>query len=411
MHFRFFLVLSIIASLFLIPTHRCFAAGGQQDFEIVESVPVETTLDVPEVRNTDQVWLEMINGATKTIDIEQFYFAARKGEPLDKVLDALERAADRGVAVRIITEESFRNQTISSCERLSKRRNISWKWISIFKDLGGIQHSKFFVVDGENVYLGSANFDWRALRHINEMGVHVRHRECGRMLEDLFNLDWKLCDAKSLKDASALFGREHYKVPFRVRDKDGEIVEFTPVFDPSGYITDNDLWEGKKLFDLIRSARKSLHLQVLTYSPITREKEYWPELDDTLRATACKGVEIKAVLSDWSMRKPDIFYLKSLGVLPNINIKLSTIPQWSGGFIPYSRVQHSKYLLIDENTSWIGSSNWERGYFYTCRNVGMIINSRKINNLLRKVFFTTWESNYAQPLDLNRDYVMPKRSE
>ncbi|MGV8122981.1 MAG: phospholipase D-like domain-containing protein [Candidatus Xenobiia bacterium LiM19] len=411
MHFRFFFTLFVIAALFLISTHGCIAAGGQESFEIVESVPVETTLDVPEVRHTDEVWLEMINGARKTIDIEQFYFATNKGEPMDKVLDALEKAADRGVAIRIITEENFRSQTISSCERLSKRKNISWKWISIFKDLGGIQHAKYFVVDGKNVYIGSANFDWRSLKHINEMGVHVRHNECGRMIEDLFELDWKLCDAKNLKEAAPLFGKMHYKVPLRVKDQSGEIIEFTPVFDPAEYLTDNDLWEGKRLFSLIRSARKSLHLQMLTYTPITREKEYWPELDDSLRTAEYKGADIKAVLSDWSMRKPDIFYLKSLAVLPNVHIKLSTIPQWSGGFIPYSRVQHSKYLLIDDDTSWIGSSNWEKGYFYTSRNVGMIINSRKINNLLRKVFFTTWESNYAQPLDLNRDYVMPKRSE
>ncbi len=411
MRFRFFFALLVIVSLLLFSRYGCVAASGQQMLELVESVPVETTLDVPEVRNTEEVWLEMINGAKKSIDIEQFYFATRKGEPMENVLEALEHAADRGVTIRVVTEESFRKETGYSFERLSKRKNISWKWISIFKEPGGIQHSKFFIVDGEDVYMGSANFDWRAIKHISEMGVHVRHREYARMVEDLFELDWKLCDAKSLKDAAPLCGKQHYKVPLKVKDSSGDTIEFCPVFDPVGYIPDSDLWEGKKLFELIRSARKDLLLQMLTYSPITREKEYWPELDDALRATANKGVDIKAVLSDWSTRKPEIFYLKSLAVLPGIHIKFSTIPEWSGGFVPFARVQHSKYLVIDEDTSWVGSSNWERGYFYSCRNMGMIIHSRKINNLLRKVFFTTWESSYVQPLDLNRDYTMPKRSE
>jgi hypothetical protein len=36
---------------------------GQQNFdiELVESIPVETTLDNPDIRNTQEVWLEMIN--------------------------------------------------------------------------------------------------------------------------------------------------------------------------------------------------------------------------------------------------------------------------------------------------------------------------------------------------------------
>lgn len=410
MRFRFIFAILMLAMVLSISIPR-LALAGEQTFELVESFPAETVLDLSDVRNTEQVWLEMINGAKKTIDIEQFYFATRAGEPMDKVIEALERAADRGVVVRIITEENFRKETTSSCERLTKKKNVTWKWISIFKDLGGIQHGKFFVVDGDNVYMGSANFDWRAIKHISEMGVHVRHAECGKMVEDLFNLDWKLCDTKSLKDAEPLFGKEHYKVPLKVRDRDGDEIEFYPVFDPVGCIPDSSLWEGKKLFELIKSARKDMLVQMLTYSPISREKQYWPELDDSLREAAYKGADIKAVFSDWSVRKPEIFYLKSLAVLPGIHIKISTMPQWSGGFIPYARVQHSKYLVVDEDMCWVGSSNWEKGYFYGSRNMGMIIRSNKINNLLRKVFFTTWNSPYAQPLDLNRDYVMPKRSE
>lgn len=32
---------------------------------------------------------------------------------------------------------------------------------------GGVLHSKFWVVDGRHIYLGSANMDWRALTQVN----------------------------------------------------------------------------------------------------------------------------------------------------------------------------------------------------------------------------------------------------
>ena len=59
---------------------------SQQNLELVESIPVEKTLNNPDIRNTLEVWLEMINSAQTTLDIEQFYISNEKGEPLDTCL-------------------------------------------------------------------------------------------------------------------------------------------------------------------------------------------------------------------------------------------------------------------------------------------------------------------------------------
>src|SRR5688500_1497355 len=42
-------------------------------FELVESAPVETTLDHPEIRNAEVVWVEMIQSAARTLDFAEFY--------------------------------------------------------------------------------------------------------------------------------------------------------------------------------------------------------------------------------------------------------------------------------------------------------------------------------------------------
>src|SRR6185436_12572336 len=72
------------------------------DFELVESVPVETILDNPEIRNTTGVWVEMINRAKRSLDFEEFYVSPKPGEPLDSVIGAVIAAAGRGVQIRFI---------------------------------------------------------------------------------------------------------------------------------------------------------------------------------------------------------------------------------------------------------------------------------------------------------------------
>ena len=54
---------------------------AQTSIELVESVPLETSLDMPDIRNTADVWLDLIRSANKSIDIEIFYLSHEPGEP------------------------------------------------------------------------------------------------------------------------------------------------------------------------------------------------------------------------------------------------------------------------------------------------------------------------------------------
>jgi hypothetical protein len=65
-------------------------------------------------------------------------------------------------------------------------------------------------------------------------------------------------------------------------------------------------------------------------------------------------VSIKLMVSNWNTDALELPYLKSLAVLPNVQIKIVTLPQAKQGFIPYARVIHSKTLEIDGQ--WRGSA-------------------------------------------------------
>ena len=57
----------------------------------------------------------------------------------------------------------------------------------------GILHTKMWLVDRRHFYVGSANFDWRSLTQVKEMGVLVMN--CPTMAQDMakiFDVYWEL---------------------------------------------------------------------------------------------------------------------------------------------------------------------------------------------------------------------------
>lgn len=167
------LFLAKVALILILST--CTFYSQENNFELVESIPVETSLDNPDIRNTQEVWLEMINSAQKTIDIEQFYISNKKGEPLDTILKAIVAAAKRGVIVRIIVDSKMYETYPDDVNWLEEQSpNIIARVLDIGKISGGIQHAKFFIIDGYEIFLGSQNFDWRALKHIHELGIRFK---------------------------------------------------------------------------------------------------------------------------------------------------------------------------------------------------------------------------------------------
>jgi phosphatidylserine/phosphatidylglycerophosphate/cardiolipin synthase-like enzyme len=68
-------------------------------------------------------------------------------------------------------------------------------------------------------------------------------------------------------------------------------------------------------------------------------------------------------------------------------------------------------MVVDGQASWIGSSNWEKDYFHDSRNVGLVVKSVAIAEMLREIFYKSWDSEYSYGVRLEEDYVPPKRAE
>lgn len=398
--------------LFFAAFSQSFAQENLLQF--VESVPVETNLGIKETHRTLHVWLEMIGNAKRSIDIEIFYLSNKAGEPLEKVIEALQTAARGGAHIRIIDDAKFYKIYPVTLDSLNNLKNIEVRSIEFFNEMGGVQHGKYFVVDSSEIFLGSQNFDWRSLKHIHEFGVRIRNRKLAAFILNIFNMDWNLA-AEGAENRNTNIGKMSAAAPVNSQNPvtvewRGEAVAVYPAFSPYDYVYTGMELDEAQLLKLINGAKNVLNIQLLSYDPAYKG-EFYPALDNALRSAAVRGVQIRLLVSDWNTRKPGIDFLKSLQVLPNIEVKLSTIPQYSGGFIPFARVEHCKFMTVDDSLSWVGTSNWGKNYFYNSRNLALILKSKAVNRLIKKVFLKSWNSQYTHSVDPSVEYEVPRIGE
>jgi phosphatidylserine/phosphatidylglycerophosphate/cardiolipin synthase-like enzyme len=370
------------------PAARIAAAAA---LELVETVPIETTLDHPELRDAAEVWLDMIGGARASIDLAEFYASSEPGSKLDAVVQALEAAVARGVRVRFLAERGFVKTYPDTLERLARGgttvRQLDLKAIHG----GGVLHAKYFIVDDRDAFVGSQNFDWRALEHNGELGARVRDPAVVGGLAAIFAADWARAGGEPVADRPA-------------PPPSGAL---TLVASPRDLLPPGVAWDLPRMVQLLDAATASITIELLTYRADT-DQGLWDELEAPLVRAAARGVQVQLLLADWSKRPRTIGGLQKLARIPNIAVRLTTIPPWSGGFIPFARVSHAKALVVDGRRAWLGTSNWEKDYFYKSRNVGVIVDDPALAAQIARFFATLWQSPYAVPVDPDAVYTPPR---
>jgi phosphatidylserine/phosphatidylglycerophosphate/cardiolipin synthase-like enzyme len=280
------------------------------------------------------------------------------------------------VRVRFMADRVFVKTYPDTLERL-RRANVDVKIVDYSKLAGGVIHAKYFIVDGEETFLGSQNFDWRALDHIQEMGVRIRSPAIARMLEDVFAIDW---------EGKKIAAPAHDAIPA----KSGERISL--VASPTGWLPDEKEWDLPRIVAAIDGAKSSIDVQVLTYGAHERDGTPFTTLDDALRRAAARGVRVRLLVSSWAKPKS----LAEIAAVPNVEVRVITIPPWSGGEIPFARVAHAKYAVFDRGAlAWVGTSNWEGDYFTKSRNVGVMIEGGKAPPRLEGIFEDGWTSAYS----------------
>ncbi|KAK6299364.1 hypothetical protein J4Q44_G00308740 [Coregonus suidteri] len=397
---------------------------------LVESVPEGLFYppDSSSLPSISETWTNLLTRANSSVDIAAFYFTLRdtdlgltepsavQGKQVFKQLMELEA---KGVKLQIAVNGP---QTDTRDTADLSRTGAEVREVDLQSVTGGIIHTKLWVVDQKHLYLGSANMDWRSLTQVKEVGVSME--DCSCLAQDasrIFGVYWNIGAQKngSLPPFwparySALSSSEH-PLNLKLNGVPARVYLSSAPPQISAYGRSDDL---STILSVIADAQKYVYISVMDYLPMSQFTEplrFWPAIDSAIRAAACtSGVEVNLLVSCWSHSPGSMFvFLQSLTVLNrpplgcNINVKVFEVPSTAEQKkIPFSRVNHAKYMVTDR-VVYIGTSNWSENYFTHTAGVGLVVNQtgsvvgdgqRSLQTQLQEVFLKDWTSQYAQTL-------------
>ncbi|XP_053701278.1 5'-3' exonuclease PLD4 [Synchiropus splendidus] len=402
----------------------------QCSMSLVETIPQDldykanVSFGVP----LENVWKDLIAMTTQHLDIVSFYWTLTSEDinlnsSIDRagreILELLGQLPSRNVSVRLLTSvPSIR--TNSTDLDVLEEQGAQVRRVNFGELTSGVLHSKFWIVDGKHVFIGSANMDWRALTQVKELGVVVYN--CSSLAEDfrkVFLSYWTVgLDNSSVPqpwppEYDTDFNREH---PLVVKTENISskiyLAASPPAFCPPTRTPDLDA-----ILSIISNARFFLDVAVMDYFPTSgfiRPWRYWPLIDDAIRAAAFdRKVKIRLLVS--CSRDSDrrmLPFLQSLAVLDrvkhgvSIQIRLFIIPAGNFSELPHVRINHNKFM-VTEKEAYVGTSNWSGDYFMVTAGVGLVVSqhaphqiwkTKAIQQQLAAVFQRDWSSEFAVDL-------------
>ncbi|XP_050816743.1 5'-3' exonuclease PLD3-like isoform X1 [Gopherus flavomarginatus] len=417
---------SHVASLWREPEEEC---SSQCSLVLVESIPVGLDYNYSSPRHLPifQAWMDLLDAANRSVDIAAFYFTLRDSDMKEEepsswqgrqVLEKLQDLPSRGVKLNIAVNSPQKSDRDTE-ELASKGADI--KYVELERLTGGIVHTKFWVVDGKHVYIGSANMDWRSLTQVKELGAVLYNCSC--VAGDLHRI-FAMYHALGGQGASLptmwpayVSAKSSLSHPLKLQ-LNGSSAELYLSSSPPALCSTGRTPDLTAIVSTIQDAQAFVYISVMDYVPqctFCQPKRFWPVIDDALRAAACnRHVKVRLLISCWQHSDQSMFlFLESLSVLSQeplgcpIEVKLFVVSaSVEQKRIPFSRVNHNKYMVTDR-LAYIGTSNWSEDYFTNTAGVGLIINQSEaapgvtqltLREQLEAVFHRDWSSSYSQPL-------------
>jgi phosphatidylserine/phosphatidylglycerophosphate/cardiolipin synthase-like enzyme len=251
---------------------------------------------------------EAIDAAKLSVDVAIYSLS------LNSVRDALLRAHDRGVQVRVVMESD-------NLDRADPQR-LKEAGIPILGDRRqGLMHDKFVVIDGSEVWMGSMNFTDSGAYEDNNNLMRIRSV---KMAENY------------IKEFEEMFIDDKFGEDVVVETPNPRVtIDGTPI---DVYFSPDDRVQ-QSFVELVENAEKSITFMAFSFTA--------DEIGDAVRARALDGVEVQGVMETEQVNSNvgtefDLFQQAGLDVLRD----------------GIEGQMHHKVMVIDESIVIFGSYNF-----------------------------------------------------
>ena len=368
-----------------------FSKSINNDFNIptiVQNYPTDHLLNMDNAEYAYEAINKLISSAVKSIDIEVFYIENKPDSKLDTyIIKPIISKAKSGIPVRIIVDSGMAKTYPETVDELNNVPNIEVVKNDYFKKkLDGIVHAKIIIVDNEIFYLGSHNLDWITFELNHELGIIFKNRNLAGTIKKVFEIDWKNDINTKAEDP----------VNVKIDSKEKYEIVISPP-DIEDICPDED-----SLIKLMNNAKNEICMQAMQVMGIGYGgTPVWTKFNEAILNAADRGVKVKIMFSNWeftySYIKWSNQFLQDLinnDKNNNIEIRYSVFPIHDP-CVPYSEVDHAKYMIFDGASVWVSTANLTESYFTNCRNFSFIArNDIKLGKQLKKIFNTMWNSSY-----------------
>ncbi|XP_051204116.1 uncharacterized protein [Lolium perenne] len=217
------LLLVLLLPVLAVAALPAAAAAASCRAWLVQSIPTDMPhlRRVPGVLSTADVLQWLSGNATKNLDILAQYWQliaqpknpksgdygfsesdmARFGADQGlRVYKALENAADRKVKIRIVQHSGFAPEFDQESADLAAGRPNVQNATLLFEDWwgSGVLHAKVWISDKKDLYIGSANNDWKSLTQVKELGIYFAScPQIAKTVEVYFQNLWTLSTLNS----------------------------------------------------------------------------------------------------------------------------------------------------------------------------------------------------------------------
>ncbi|XP_041927158.1 5'-3' exonuclease PLD4 [Alosa sapidissima] len=403
----------------------------QSRVELVEGIPLDLDYGPNATFGTPlyKTWKSLLSMATKQVEVASFYWTltgedifvnSSTDAPGRDILKAFKALPSRNVSVHVVASFTCVGKNSTDLKELEES-GVHVRRVNFRRLTNGVLHSKFWIIDRRHIYIGSPNMDWRSLTQVKELGVVIY--DSPRLAHDLikiFDSYWMMGhkNASIPEPWPTTFDTSiNHERPLLVNlsgvPSSVYIAASPPSFCPESRSRDLDA-----ILSAINEAEHFVYVAVMDYYPTTQftwPPRYWPTIDNVLREAAFgRHVAVRLLASCGRDTNPAMLpFLRSLEAMRylrhhiSVEVKAFIVPVGNQSTIPYTRVNHNKYMVTDK-VAYIGTSNWSEEYFSTTAGVGLVISSeahnqsssaRSFQQQLRAVFLRDWDSPFAVPLN------------
>ncbi|KAL9247891.1 hypothetical protein vseg_021271 [Gypsophila vaccaria] len=223
----------LVISLFLLLSLITVATSSKNECKawLVQSIPTDMPHLplIPGVLPTADVFKWLAGNATTKLDVMAQYwqlvagpnnslsgdygyseedmlrFGAQEGFSVYK---AIENAANRSVVVRLLQHSGvYPDYAQEASDLATAGPNVTNVTLLLSKWFGsGIIHAKVWIADDRDVYIGSANNDWKSLTQVKELGVYITGcHKIAKKLTKYYNNLWMLASLNETLYTTTVF--------------------------------------------------------------------------------------------------------------------------------------------------------------------------------------------------------------